>query len=172
MTALHTSFAMAQNSALLVQQQQPQLSNHQGGPQSSAPSATSNTTATTATATAATSTTANASDRPDVPAPVAAAPIRAPIKAWRPTFILEGHAGPVWCLLVVDVRGILLSGSSDHLIKIWDIQDLMKLRHTLRGHQGIVHSMISLGNRVYSASDDKTIRVWDLNKIECVSVSL
>jgi WD40 repeat protein len=38
--------------------------------------------------------------------------------------------------------------------------------------QGIVHSIVALGNQIYSASDDKTIRIWDLNKIECISVEL
>ncbi len=52
------------------------------------------------------------------------------VKTWRVAQTLEGHTGPVWCLVVVEVRNILISGSSDTTIKIWDIFTF-KCRHTL-----------------------------------------
>lgn len=91
------------------------------------------------------------------------------VKTWRQAQVLEGHTGPVWCLVAVQVRNILLSGSSDTTIKIWDIFTF-KCRHTLKGHLGIVHSLLVSGILCYSASDDKSIRIWDLNTIQCKKI--
>ncbi len=91
------------------------------------------------------------------------------VKTWRVAQTLEGHTGPVWCLVAVEVRNILISGSSDTTIKIWDIFTF-KCRHTLKGHLGIVHSLLVTGILCYSASDDKSIRIWDLNTIQCKKI--
>eukprot|EP01112_Ceratiomyxa_fruticulosa_P018091 TRINITY_DN5741_c0_g1_i1.p1 TRINITY_DN5741_c0_g1~~TRINITY_DN5741_c0_g1_i1.p1 ORF type:complete len:592 (-),score=68.93 TRINITY_DN5741_c0_g1_i1:129-1904(-) len=80
---------------------------------------------------------------------------------------LTGHAGPVWALTVT--TNMLISGSSDTTIKVWDIQTF-KTKQTLQGHEGIVHALAVIGNRLFSGSSDKTIRVWDLETWECVRV--
>ncbi len=55
---------------------------------------------------------------------------------------------------------LLISGSSDKTIKVWDLTTF-KLVKTLEGHTGIVHSL-AIGKekgRLFSGSDDKCIRV-------------
>ncbi len=39
-------------------------------------------------------------------------------RIWRVAQTLEGHTGPVWCLVAVEMRNILISGSSDTTIKV------------------------------------------------------
>eukprot|EP01132_Coremiostelium_polycephalum_P007932 gene7932-9758_t len=78
-----------------------------------------------------------------------------------------GHNGPIWCMAVTN--GMLISGSSDSTVKIWDLSTL-KCKQMLSGHQGIVHAVAVIGNRLFSGSSDQTIRVWDLETYECIQV--
>ncbi|KYR02343.1 hypothetical protein DLAC_01173 [Tieghemostelium lacteum] len=78
-----------------------------------------------------------------------------------------GHNGPIWCMTVTN--GFLISGSSDQMVKIWDLTTL-KCKAMLAGHQGIVHCLAVIGNRLFSGSSDQTIRVWDLETFECLEV--
>ncbi|GAM17186.1 hypothetical protein SAMD00019534_003610, partial [Acytostelium subglobosum LB1] len=78
-----------------------------------------------------------------------------------------GHNGPIWCMTVTN--GMLISGSSDTTIKVWDLATL-KCKQMLSGHTGIVHALAVIGNRLFSGSSDQTIRVWDLETYECLAV--
>jgi len=44
------------------------------------------------------------------------------------------------------------------------------LSAALQGHTEIIWAIEVAGNRVYTASADKTVRVWDLNTKRCVQV--
>jgi WD40 repeat protein len=52
---------------------------------------------------------------------------------------LIGHEGPVWNLFHGENH--LFSSSSDQTVKVWDLATL-KCKHTLRGHEGIVHCVV------------------------------
>jgi E3 ubiquitin-protein ligase TRAF7 len=80
------------------------------------------------------------------------------------TFV--GHEGPVWALAVNKSKQMLISGSSDETIKIWDIATY-KVQHTLVGHDGIVHAVVIVGRKLISGSSDKTIKVWNMNTMKC-----
>lgn len=45
-----------------------------------------------------------------------------------------------------------------HCIQLWDLQTF-KCKQTLSGHEGIVHALAVIGNRLFSGSSDKQIRV-------------
>jgi len=66
------------------------------------------------------------------------------------------HTGPLWVLEITS--DILISGSSDKTIKLWDLTS-MKLVKTLEGHTGIVHCLAVHKGKLISGSDDKSIRV-------------
>lgn len=79
--------------------------------------------------------------------------------------VLRGHMSSV---RTVSGHGrIIVSGSYDHNLMVWDIID-MKLLYILTGHTDRVYSTIfdHKRNRCISASMDTTVRVWDLNCIE------
>ena len=62
-----------------------------------------------------------------------------------------------------DNPNILVSGSDDETIIVWDITSGSCLS-TLRGHSAVVRSVCfsSDGKQLTSGSDDKTVRNWDL----------
>jgi len=65
------------------------------------------------------------------------------------------------------------SQAADKLIKIWDTYtgDIIK---TLHGHSGGISDVAwsSEGDFLASASDDKTVRIWDVNLVRFLSSSL
>jgi WD40 repeat protein len=63
--------------------------------------------------------------------------------------------------------GRLASGSEDHTIKIWNINNLTCER-TLFGHTGYVDSLVHLSDdRLVSGSSDHTIKIWNVNNGTC-----
>ena len=58
----------------------------------------------------------------------------------------------------------MASGSYDNTIKLWDVKT-RELITTLEGHQDWVFSLAFSpnGNILLSASNDKTIRIWQIN---------
>lgn len=63
---------------------------------------------------------------------------------------------------------LLASGSADHTVKMWNFED--KTSFVLRGHTDWVNSVkIDANSRtVFSASDDGTVRLWDLDTRVCI----
>ncbi|KAI9799958.1 MAG: hypothetical protein M1825_004329 [Sarcosagium campestre] len=79
-----------------------------------------------------------------------------------------GHSGGVIGLHFD--ASILASGSVDQTIKIWNFED--KSTFVLRGHTDWVNSVkVDAASRtVFSASDDCTVRLWDLESKKCIKV--
>ncbi|EFQ99386.1 sulfur metabolite repression control protein [Nannizzia gypsea CBS 118893] len=77
-----------------------------------------------------------------------------------------GHQGGVLCLHFDSTT--LASGSKDNTIKIWNFQD--KSTRILRGHTDWVNSvkLDTASRTVFSASDDLTVRIWDLDTGKCI----
>lgn len=78
-------------------------------------------------------------------------------------YTLIGHSAAVRALAVTPDGRHLVSGSSDHTIKIWDLQN-RQIERTLIGHESGVWSLsvTTDGQRLVSASDDHTLRIWNL----------
>ncbi|KAI3683203.1 hypothetical protein L1987_83703 [Smallanthus sonchifolius] len=70
---------------------------------------------------------------------------------------LKGHKGSVLSLIIGAKK--LFSGSTDHTIRVWDIESL-ECKHVLNGHTGDVTSVICWDQYLLSGSLDKTIKVW------------
>ena len=72
---------------------------------------------------------------------------------------LEGHKGPVYCLLEL-LDGRIASGSSDWTIKIWNIKDKSCMQ-TLLGHKSTIFSLAQFNDgRLISGEADKMIYIW------------
>ncbi|KAI4356870.1 hypothetical protein L6164_000856 [Bauhinia variegata] len=89
------------------------------------------------------------------------------ISAWRGSFgtecpfelvaSLSGHTRAVVCLAVGGK--MLFSGSTDHSIKVWDV-DTLQCTMTLNGHTDVVMSLICWDHFLLSCSLDGTVKVW------------
>jgi WD domain, G-beta repeat len=63
-------------------------------------------------------------------------------------------------------RAVIVTGSWDKTVRVWDLETLELVGVPLEGHQGQVRS-VAVGERqgravIISGSDDNTVRVWDL----------
>jgi hypothetical protein len=95
---------------------------------------------------------------------------------------LHGHRGGVRSFGVYDgpTGAVLFSGSDDETIRAWD--PYMSVAggsdseaaniHTFTGHDRAVLSLavVSHVNQLWSGGEDMTVRVWDMQTLECLSV--
>ncbi|XP_019100641.1 PREDICTED: zinc finger CCCH domain-containing protein 59-like [Camelina sativa] len=69
-------------------------------------------------------------------------------------------------------HGMLCAGTSSGSISVWKVTDTesdpFKYLTSLEGHSGEVKCFVVGGQRLYSGSVDKTIKVWDLDTLQCV----
>jgi WD40 repeat protein len=78
------------------------------------------------------------------------------------TVISSEIKGRINCLLKTP-EGNIMSGGQDTTIKIWDIAN-KKLLSTLEGHTSIIWELQYLDkDRIISACDDNSSRIWNLN---------
>ncbi|CAM9263020.1 unnamed protein product [Chrysoparadoxa australica] len=83
------------------------------------------------------------------------------------------HPQRVNCLCLGSVSGapILFSGGEEGTIRLWEAQGAdFRLVKTLEGHVRGITALVFTGNRLWSASKDTTIRVWDIGTATCVGV--
>jgi WD40 repeat protein len=80
-----------------------------------------------------------------------------------PTDTLSGHADTVWSVALSTDGQVLVSGSEDNTIKLWNLATRQASR-TLTGHTDSVRSVsLSLdGQTLVSGSGDATIKLWDV----------
>ncbi|CDF38040.1 WD40-repeat containing protein [Chondrus crispus] len=82
--------------------------------------------------------------------------------------VLRRFRGPrsgVHCVAMSgDGRRVVVSGSFDKSVRVWDVETGAQVGEALVGHMGWVHSvaMSGDGRRVVSGSFDRSVRVWDV----------
>lgn len=76
---------------------------------------------------------------------------------------LTDHLGPVYAMAFLPNQNILISGSGDWTIKIWDLTTNQAIK-TLRGHRGAIRALAVSpdGHTLVTGSSDRTVKVWDL----------
>ncbi|OQS07356.1 wd repeat-containing protein [Thraustotheca clavata] len=84
--------------------------------------------------------------------------------------ILKGHTAAVLTLCSLEDKNRICSGSADETVRIWNTQSLACV-HTLHGHRGGVSSILSTEMFVFSASEDSTVKVWDIDFISNMRLS-
>lgn len=79
----------------------------------------------------------------------------------------NGHNFPVYCLS--SQKQIFASGSSDRLIKIWEIGG--KQLTSLTGHSKTVTDVQITKDlsQLFSSSKDHLVRLWDIQQTQCIS---
>eukprot|EP01090_Pellita_catalonica_P008950 TRINITY_DN20005_c0_g1_i1.p1 TRINITY_DN20005_c0_g1~~TRINITY_DN20005_c0_g1_i1.p1 ORF type:complete len:315 (+),score=31.79 TRINITY_DN20005_c0_g1_i1:42-947(+) len=91
----------------------------------------------------------------------------------KKTNVISGHSAGVNCIAAHPSLPIFATGSDDNTVKLWNSSPsgLVELK-TLAGHTGNVSGVLFHGDSLVSASEDKSIRVWDVkssntkNKLE------
>jgi len=81
-----------------------------------------------------------------------------------PNVILcRGHTNYVRSMALSPDGKLLVSGSNDGTVRIWDMETGKEIRY-LSGHTDFVHSVTfsSDGALIASGSEDKTVRIWDV----------
>ena len=78
---------------------------------------------------------------------------------------LQGHEGGVWALKY-DTCGILVSGSTDRSVRVWDIRDGGRCLYVFKGHTSTVRCLDIVEYKgakyVVTGSRDNTLHVWRL----------
>lgn len=82
----------------------------------------------------------------------------------------RGHSGSVLCLQLDSTRNLLVSGSSDSTIKVWDLKS-QKVMQTLEGHTESVLGLHFEDDYIVSCSRDATARIWRLQERSSSSMS-
>lgn len=78
---------------------------------------------------------------------------------------LKNHSASVRSVVIAGKRKLVISGSADKAIKIWNLQDGEEYR-TLLGHNEGVSTLLLTPDEQHlvSSSMDSTIRVWDISQ--------
>jgi serine/threonine protein kinase len=84
-------------------------------------------------------------------------------ETWYCFKTFKGHSGYVSDLCFNESGKFLASSSADQTVRIWDVEHRWEAK-CLRGHRGIVSSVLFAGETVISGSWDYTVRLWDWQK--------
>lgn len=78
----------------------------------------------------------------------------------------KGHTNGVMCLQFDEK--ILMTGSYDTTIKIWDIESGEEIR-TLKGHEAGIRCLQFDDTKLISGSTDRSLKIWNWRTGECIS---
>ncbi|KAI8815984.1 quinon protein alcohol dehydrogenase-like superfamily [Fimicolochytrium jonesii] len=82
---------------------------------------------------------------------------------------LTGHTDSVMCMYYDEARSLLVTGSYDYSIRVWNV-DTMECIKILSGHTRCVRGIQMDDTKIVSGSMDRTIRIWNMQTFECVRV--
>jgi len=95
-------------------------------------------------------------------------PLWASWRLQRPHQIIAGHGGPVYAVAMAELEGrpVVVSGSDDGSVRVWDLATDDPVGSPFTGHEGPVYAVAvtELEGRpvVVSGGDDDSVQVWDL----------
>uniref|UniRef100_A0A2P2LRG8 Uncharacterized protein MANES_01G013500 n=1 Tax=Rhizophora mucronata TaxID=61149 RepID=A0A2P2LRG8_RHIMU len=98
------------------------------------------------------------------------------VKAWNIVtevdFSLSGPVGHVYAMVVAVEIDMLFAGAQDGVISAWKGRhgdsNPFQMAASLKGHKGAVLCLAVKSKRLCSGSMDGTIRVWDLDSLQCI----
>ncbi|KAI9435568.1 WD40-repeat-containing domain protein [Lactarius indigo] len=81
----------------------------------------------------------------------------------NPVSIYHGHRDAVNAVSYARDGNLIVSGSSDAEIAIWERNDSSQPIRRFGGHEGPILSIYVFGEKIFSSSEDRTIKVWELS---------
>ena len=79
---------------------------------------------------------------------------------------MRQHNGGVYCITVHERTQRVFTGSNDFTCLQWSTKgEFLKL---FAGHKNGVRAVLPLGPLIWTASDDQTVRVWDVGTCKCL----
>lgn len=92
------------------------------------------------------------------------------LRALAPGPAISAHAQAASCLAAHPQRNVVVSGSDDASLRLWDCPK-GTLIGALEGHRGWVSACTfsSSGEQLLSASGDATLKLWDVERQACVA---
>ncbi|KAJ3160417.1 hypothetical protein HDU86_000751 [Geranomyces michiganensis] len=82
---------------------------------------------------------------------------------------LQGHTDSVMCLHYSECKGLLVTGSYDYTIRVWNT-DTMECIKVLTGHTRCIRGVQMDDTKIVSGSMDRTLRIWNLKTFQCIRV--
>lgn len=77
-------------------------------------------------------------------------------------FTVPGERGSVYSIASSHKHSLVASGTSDSIVRLWDIRQEKKPIHRLMGHTDNVRALAIIDDWVVSASSDTTVKLWNL----------
>ncbi|KAJ3022699.1 hypothetical protein HKX48_005469 [Thoreauomyces humboldtii] len=120
----------------------------------------------------------------DLPPPTAPTPYKRPWKqiyaerlvverTWRTgpaaPIELKGHTDSVMCLHYDESKSLLVTGSYDYTIRVWNT-DTLECIKVLTGHSRCVRGIQMDDTKIVSGSMDRSLRIWNLKTFQCIRV--
>mmetsp|Transcript_48045 Transcript_48045/g.134140 ORF Transcript_48045/g.134140 Transcript_48045/m.134140 type:complete len:590 (-) Transcript_48045:97-1866(-) len=78
--------------------------------------------------------------------------------------LTHAHGDWLTSLALAPSENVLFSGSKDCVVKVWDPD--LHCKDLLFGHRGAISSLITIDGHLFSASHDRTVRVWRVSQYE------
>ncbi|RUP44968.1 quinon protein alcohol dehydrogenase-like superfamily [Jimgerdemannia flammicorona] len=113
------------------------------------------------------------------------APTRAPKRPWKEIYserlmvernwrknkytsrVLSGHTDGVMCLQYDDSSNVLITGSYDKTVRVWNLETGKTLR-VLAGHTRCVRALQFDEAKLITGSMDNTLRIWNYHTGQCI----
>ncbi|KAG0164698.1 hypothetical protein DFQ28_009917 [Apophysomyces sp. BC1034] len=81
--------------------------------------------------------------------------------------VLNGHTDGVMCAQFCDTANILMTGSYDKTIRIWNLQTGTEIRR-LTGHTRCVRALQFDETKLISGAMDNTLKIWNWHTGQCI----
>lgn len=87
-----------------------------------------------------------------------------PTGDWHLQKVFRGHTCGVQCVGFSHDGKLIVSGSGDRTVRLWNMQTGRAILCPLSGHNDLVFTVAFSPNdlRIASGSDDRTVRIWDV----------
>ena len=80
---------------------------------------------------------------------------------------LRGHTDGVMCVQFCDILKIVITGSFDKTVRVWDLETGEPLR-TLTGHSRGVRALQFDDAKLVTGAMDNTLKIWNYNTGQCI----